>query len=95
MAAFQHANPGFLEEVFRQFAIARQVDQITQKPMLILLDEMVEQVWIAAAEAASNYAGLGFHRIQEAISSGVHATGIYGRGGKKDAGVEEILRTAR
>ena len=54
--------------------------------MLVLLDETVQQVRIAAAETASNCAGFGLHRIHEAISYGVHATRTYGRGGKKDAG---------
>src|SRR5258707_612500 len=90
MAAFQHANPGFLEEVLGQFAISRQVNQIPEQPVLILLDETVQQVRIAPAETASNCAGFGFHRIREAIY-GVHATRIYGRGDKKDAGWKKML----
>ena len=67
VAAFQHADPCFLEEVLRQFTISRQIDQITKKPVLVLLDETVQQVGITPAEATSNCAGLGFHRIHEAI----------------------------
>ena len=44
VAAFQHADPGFLEKVFRQFPISRQIDQITKKPVLVLLDETIQQV---------------------------------------------------
>src|SRR5260370_33935685 len=91
MAAFQHANPGFLEEVLGQFTISRQINQIPEQPVLILLDETVQQVRIAPAETASNCAGIGFHRVREAISYGVHATRIYGRGDKKDAGWKKIL----
>jgi hypothetical protein len=47
MATFQHTNPCFLEEVLRQFTISREVHQITQQPMLILLDETVQQLRIA------------------------------------------------
>jgi len=93
-AGVRGANPGLLEEVLRQFTISRQVDQITKKPMLILLDETVQQVRVAPAETASNCAGIGFHRIRVAISYGVHATRIYGRGGKKDAGWETFSYSA-
>src|SRR6267378_1571626 len=86
MAALQHANPGFLEKVLCQLTISRQVNQITKQPMLILLDETVQQVRIAPAKAASNCAGFGLHAHHEVICGGVHATGIYGRGAKKDAG---------
>ena len=41
MAAFQHANPGFLEEVAGEFTISHQGNQISEKPVLILLDETV------------------------------------------------------
>src|SRR5207253_2453361 len=69
-------------------------DQIAKKPMLILLDETVQQVRVAPAETASNCAGIGFHRIRVAISYGVHATRIYGRGDKKDAGWETFSYSA-
>ncbi len=83
MAAFHHANPGLLEEVLGQIAIPCQVDQIAQQPMLILLDETVQQVRIAPAKTTSYGAGLGFHRVHEVTSYGVHATGYTGEGGKK------------
>ena len=41
MAAFEHANPGLLKKILGQFAIARKIDQIAQKPVLVLLDETV------------------------------------------------------
>jgi len=91
MAVLQHANPGFLEEVFRQFTIAHQVHQITKQPVLILLDEAVQQVWIAPTKTASNCAGLGLHAHHEVIRCGVHATGSYGRGPEKDARTETVL----
>jgi len=38
VSAFEHANPRFLEEVFRQFPAAGQVQEIAEKAMLVLLD---------------------------------------------------------
>jgi hypothetical protein len=83
MATLQHANPRFLEEVLRQFAVSGEVNEIAKKPMLILLNEAVQQVWIAPAETASNCARLGFHRIHEAVRCGIHATGYTGEEAKK------------
>src|SRR6266481_727427 len=62
--------------------------------MLILLDETVQQVRITPAKTASNCSGLGFHRIHEAISYGVHATRIYVRGDRKDARWETLSYSA-
>ena len=46
------------------------------------------------AETASNCAGLRFHQVHKAISCGVHATGIYGRGDQKDAGWRRLFCNA-
>src|ERR1019366_6859713 len=48
--AFEHADPRFLEEVFRQIAAAGQVHEIAEKAMLVLLDQPVEQVGIPGVE---------------------------------------------
>jgi hypothetical protein len=63
--------------------------------MLILLDETVQQVRIAAAETASNCASFGFHRIHEVIGCGVHAIRIYGRGDEKDAAGKKFSRSSQ
>src|SRR5690242_18955734 len=47
MAAFQHAYPGFLKEIFRQLPVSAQVQQILEQPVLILLDQRIEQFGIA------------------------------------------------
>ena len=47
VAAFEHANPGFLEKVFGQFAASCQVHEIAEQAMLVLFDQTVEQVGIA------------------------------------------------
>jgi hypothetical protein len=57
--------------------------------VLVLLDETIEQVRIAPAQTAGNYAGLGIHSIQEVICSGVHATGYTGECTGKMQGGEE------
>jgi len=51
MAPFEHSNPGFLEEVFRQLTISREVHQIPKQPVLELLDQTVEQFGVAPAQA--------------------------------------------
>jgi len=57
-AALEHANPGFLEEVFGESWIAGEEKQVTIEALLILLDEAIEKVRIAAAKAISQ--GLAF-----------------------------------
>ena len=42
LAALHHANPGFLEDVFSEFAVAGEKDEISQQSMLIPLDQTVE-----------------------------------------------------
>jgi len=50
-AALQHANPRFLEEVFSKRGIAREKEQITVEPLLVLLDQAVEQVRVALTQS--------------------------------------------
>lgn len=78
MTTFQHAKPGFLEEVLRQFTISREIYQVTQQLVLILLDETVQRLRIASTKTASNCSGLGFHVDHEEICCGVHAAGYTG-----------------
>ena len=49
MAALKDANPGFLEEVFGERRIAGEEEQITIEALLVLLDEAIEKVGIAAS----------------------------------------------
>ena len=42
VAAFEDANPGFLEKIFGQRRIAAEVDEIAQQAVLVLLDEAIE-----------------------------------------------------
>src|SRR5882762_266779 len=48
--ALQHADPGLLKEVFGALAISRYVEQIAEQPVLVLLNETVEQLWVAASQ---------------------------------------------
>ena len=48
--ALQHADPGLLKEVFGALAISRYVEQIPEQPVLLLLNETVEQLWVAASQ---------------------------------------------
>src|SRR5438876_10674016 len=84
MAAFQHANPGFLEEVLGQFTISRKINQIPEQAMLVLLDQAVEQVGMPATQAASDLGVLMLHPGHEIAGGRVHVTHEYGRVKKKD-----------
>jgi hypothetical protein len=61
MAALQHANPSFLEEIFSQFTVSHKIEQVTKEPVLMLLDQAVEHVWITPPKTANNYGCLRFH----------------------------------
>ena len=52
MAAFKHANPGFLKQVFGERGIAREEQEITVEALLVLLNEAIKEIRIAAAEAS-------------------------------------------
>src|SRR6185312_9624699 len=43
-AALHHANPCFLKNVFCEFAIAGEEDEIAQEAMLVTLNQAVEQL---------------------------------------------------
>jgi hypothetical protein len=83
--AFEHADPRFLEQVFRQFAAAGQVNQVAEKAMLVLLDEAVEQVGISTSKSTSNLGALLRHQALEIEGSRVHTTDTYAGRRKKDA----------
>lgn len=50
MTTLQDAHPGFLEEIFGERAVAGEEEEIPIKAMLILLDEAIEKVGVAATE---------------------------------------------
>src|SRR6476619_2761074 len=50
VAALQDAYPCFLEKILGALAIASDVKQIAEQPVLILLDQAVEQLGIAASQ---------------------------------------------
>ncbi len=85
VTAFEHADPGFLKQVFRQFAASGQVQEIAKKAMLVLLDQTVEQVRISTSKSTSDLRALLRHRTLEIECSRVHPTDTYEGGGKKDA----------
>ena len=58
MAAFEDANPGFLEKIFGALAVRGEVQQVAEEPELILLDQSVEHVRVALLEAASECFGV-------------------------------------
>lgn len=51
MAALEDAYPGLLEKILGQLAIAGQVQQVAEEAVLVLLDEAVEHIRIAALQA--------------------------------------------
>src|SRR5262249_46134016 len=63
-----------------------------QQPMLILLDQPIEQVGVAAAQATSDLGILVLHPVRVVAGGRVHATHSYGREGEKDASRKWWLR---
>ena len=52
VAALKHANPGFLKQVLGERGIAREEQEITVEALLVLLNEAIKEIRIAAAEAS-------------------------------------------
>ena len=50
VAAFEDANPGFLKKIFGALAARSQIEQIAEEPVLILLDQLIEEIGVAALE---------------------------------------------
>src|SRR5215470_14309835 len=82
-ATLENANPCFLEEVLGEVTIPCEAYQIPEQPVLILLDELIQQLGIAPAKTASNGARLGLHTHHEVVQCGDHATGYTGKGAEK------------
>jgi len=58
-AAEEDADPGLLEEVFGDLAVAGKEEEVTEEAMLVLLDEPVEEVGVLPLEAAGDGGVLG------------------------------------
>src|SRR6202140_1619260 len=65
MTAFQHADPGLLEKILGAFAVAGDVEKIAEQPVLILLDEGVEQFRVAAFQAQGQGLGVVGHECRK------------------------------
>ena len=65
MAALENANPGLLEKIFGALPVSRDVDEVAEQPVLILLDQAVEKIGVATLQAARD--GLCFiaHQCRE------------------------------
>src|SRR5262249_37702166 len=70
VAALENTQPGFLKKVFGAFLAAREVNKVTEQPELILLDEAVEEVGIAALEGAGERLSVVEHEGGEAYRAG-------------------------
>jgi len=63
MAALKDADPGFLEKIFGALLVCGDVNEIAEQAILIKLDEVIEQVGIAALQAASDVLGARGHQV--------------------------------
>ena len=52
MTALQYTNPGFLKKIFRELAVAVEKDLIAVKTLLVLLDEPIQKIRVAAAQTS-------------------------------------------
>src|SRR5581483_6170525 len=52
--AFHHPDPGFLEDVFGEFAVAGEKDEVTKQPVLIALDQAVEEFRVASPQTTGD-----------------------------------------
>ena len=94
MPLFQHAQPDLLKQVFSDRAIAGEVQQITQQPVLILLDQRIEQIRIAAPEPLAIWASsvsIGTSKLDKAVA--IILTGYTGEGEKKTHGQDYRIRS--
>src|SRR5713101_1677420 len=52
VAALKDADPGLLEKILGALSVSRYVYQVAEQPILILLDQAVEQIGVALLQAA-------------------------------------------
>jgi len=50
MAALEDADPGLLKKIFGALAAGGEIDQIAKQPVLILLDQLIEEFRVAPLE---------------------------------------------
>ena len=55
-ATQEHAHPGFLEKVLGQLAIACEIEQVAQQPMLILENQLVQNAGVVALRPSATRA---------------------------------------
>src|SRR5260370_5782884 len=65
MAALQHADPRLLEKVLGARAVAGDVQQIAEQAVLILFDERVKQLRVAAFQAKGQGLGVVGHECRK------------------------------
>ena len=65
MTAFENANPGFLKKIFGERSIAGEKEKIAIETVLVLLDEPVKEIRIAAAESSGERLGIVRHQSGE------------------------------
>jgi hypothetical protein len=65
MTTFENANPGFLKKIFSERSIAGEKEKIAIKAVLVLLDEPVKDVGIAAAESSGERLSIVRHESGE------------------------------
>src|SRR5271157_4958100 len=82
VAALKHPDPGFLKEVLSNFPAPGQVYEVTQKTVLVLLDQVIEKVGIMTPKSTSDLYVLVRHRTHEIASSHIHAA-MYTRKGQE------------
>jgi len=62
VAAFEHADPSFLEKILRARFVAGDIHEVAEQPVLILLDQTVQQVRVAPLQAARDAFGFIAHQ---------------------------------
>jgi hypothetical protein len=53
-AALHHADPGFLEDILGELAMAGKKDEIAQQAMLVALDQTVEEIRVASTQTTGD-----------------------------------------
>jgi hypothetical protein len=61
------------------------MDKIAEQAVLVFLNQMVEQIRVAASQSPRDLSVFIGHRVHEIAGSRVHATHPYANAAKKDA----------
>src|ERR1700759_562800 len=81
-ATLQDAQPGLLYQVVDEIALPEQVDEVTDKTKLILLDEVVEQGDVSLTKTACDPLRIGSQGLRQCLVAFKHTRGIRGTGPK-------------